>query len=312
MSAPSPLTPVPRSLSVRGWISVGVVISLVVVAYVLVARFYNVEGGINVAGSNEPVGSASLMVTIEPLSMDALGDNATIRLVFDAQDQSILSSDGRLSKNVRVSVSSPDGSQEFKFPIGTLLGRAEAIIGTDGEAAQYPFDTHQAALAIVIDTYERESDGTFTSLGGVTFDTRATGGVNGWDTQITLPDSVSDGALIGFSFQRAFSTQIFALLMISLGLVLAALALFVGILVATNRRRMEVALLPWTASLLFALPLLRTYLPNSPPIGAAIDIYVYLWVIAMAISAAVLVIYSWMNPKRAELEARKQAAANAS
>jgi len=43
-------------------------------------------------------------------------------------------------------------------------------------------------------------------------------------------------------------------------------------------------------SLLFALPLLRSYLPNSPPIGAAIDIYIYLWVIIMAMLAAVLII----------------------
>lgn len=312
MASSSPLTPAPRGLSTRGWVALGLTITLVVIAYVLVARFYNAEGGITVDGSAANAGSASVMVTVEPLAMDAVGNNATIRLIFDAQDASILSSDGRLAKNVRVSVSSSDGSQEFKFPVGTLLGRAEAVVGTDGEAATYPFDQHDAALALVIDTYERESDGTVSSLGGVSFATRASGGVNGWDTVITLPDTVGDGAFIGLDYQRAFSTQAFALLMIALGLVLASLAFYVGILVATNRRRMEVALLPWTASLLFALPLLRTYLPNSPPIGASIDVYVYLWVMALAISAAVLVVYTWMNPRRAELEAQQQAATHAS
>jgi hypothetical protein len=100
--------------------------------------------------------------------------------------------------------------------------------------------------------------------------------------------------------------------MISLGLILAALSLFVGILVATNRRKMEVALLPWTAGLLFALPLLRSYLPNSPPIGASIDIYVYLWVIAMAVTAAVLVIFSWIRQGRAQLEMNEQVNSRAS
>jgi hypothetical protein len=300
MTTPSPLTPAPRSLSTRGWIALGVVIALVVLAYVLVARFYNAEGGIQVTGGNTGTQSAELSVSVEPLAMDAVGNNATLRLVFDAEDSALLNSDGRLAKNIRATVSSPDGSQEFRFPAGTLLGRAEALVGTNGEAATYPFDSHDAVVALVVDTYERESSGTFLSQGGVTFKTSATGGVNGWDTELILPDTVSDGVIIGANFQRAFSTQVFAVLMISLGLILAALALVVGILVTSNRRKMEVALLPWTASLLFALPLLRTYLPNSPPIGASIDIYVYLWVIAMAITAAVLVVFSWMNPRRAE------------
>jgi hypothetical protein len=312
MTAPSPLTPAPRSLSTRGWIALGLVIALVVLAYVLVARFYNAEGGIKVTGGNTGTQTAQLTVSVEPLSVDALGNNATMRFIFDSQDQSVLSSDGRLSKNIRVTVSSPEGSQEFKFPAGTLLGRAEALVGTNGQVATYPFDSHGSALALVIDTYEREADGTFLSQGGVTFETKATGGVNGWDTELVLPDTVTDGAILGVNFQRAFSTQVFAILMISLGLILASLAFFVGILVATNRRKMEVALLPWTASLLFALPLLRTYLPNSPPIGASIDIYVYLWVIAMAVTAAVLVIFSWMNQGRAQLEINDQVTTRAS
>ena len=56
----------------------------------------------------------------------------------------------------------------------------------------------------------------------------------------------------------------------------------------TRRRAAEVGLLSWTAALLFALPLLRTYMPNSPPIGASIDVYVYLWVMVAAVAAAVL------------------------
>lgn len=311
MATTNPLAPDPRGLTTKGWITTGIAIAIVFIAYVLVAIFYNAEGGITVDGPGQAVGSGELMVSVEPLSMDAVGDNATIRLVFEVQDGTLMSADGRLAKSIRATISSPDGSQEYKFPVGTLLGRAEAVIGTNGEAATYPFDRHDAALALIIDTYERASDGTLTSLGGVSFDTRATGGVNGWDVDVVLPDTVSDAAFIGLEFHRAFSTQVFAVVMIALGLILASLALFVGILVATNRRRMEVALLPWTAGLLFALPLLRTYLPNSPPIGASIDIYVYLWVMAMAISASVLVIITWASPKRAELAVQAQGTPNA-
>jgi hypothetical protein len=56
--------------------------------------------------------------------------------------------------------------------------------------------------------------------------------------------------------------------------------------------------LGWTASLLFALPLLRTYLPNSPPVGAAIDVYLYLWVIVAAVAASVIVVLAWVTQTR--------------
>jgi hypothetical protein len=79
---------------------------------------------------------------------------------------------------------------------------------------------------------------------------------------------------------------------------LAVIALWVALLVMTNRRRVEAALLGWTASLLFALPLLRTYLPNSPPVGAAIDVYLYLWVIVAAVAASVIVVLAWVTQTR--------------
>ena len=90
----------------------------------------------------------------------------------------------------------------------------------------------------------------------------------------------------------------FALLILGMVAVLAVFALCVSLLVVTNRRRVEGALLGWTASLLFALPLLRTYMPNSPPVGAAIDAYLYLWVIVAAVAACVIVVVAWMRQAR--------------
>ena len=64
---------------------------------------------------------------------------------------------------------------------------------------------------------------------------------------------------------------------------------------------MEAALLGWSAALLFALPLLRTYLPNSPPIGAAIDVFIYLWVIVAAVLACVFLLCAWIGQSRDSL-----------
>ena len=70
-------------------------------------------------------------------------------------------------------------------------------------------------------------------------------------------------------------------------------------------------MLSWAAALLFALPLLRNYLPNAPPVGASIDIYVYLWVIVAAVTGLVMLVVAWIRQKRAELlhDATQRAAA---
>ena len=66
---------------------------------------------------------------------------------------------------------------------------------------------------------------------------------------------------------------------------------------------MEVALLGWLGSLLFALPLLRNSLPNAPPIGASIDILLFLWVLLAAMAAMILSAITWTRAKKAELNA---------
>ena len=79
------------------------------------------------------------------------------------------------------------------------------------------------------------------------------------------------------------------------------LALIASLMTVTNRRKFEVALLTWNGAILFALPLLRTYLPGSPPIGAAMDIYLYLWTFVLAVSSLVLMVVAWSEQRKAEI-----------
>ncbi len=272
------------------------------VVYVLVVRFYNAEGGIAINGGMDETFNADLVVNIEPLSVDAVGDSATLRLTFTSPSGALLDEDGRLTRGVRASISTSDGPDEFVFPAGTVFGRADVEIGMDGEVANYPFDVHDALVGISIERYDTNLNGDKVFDGGEAFGLTASGGVNGWDTAMTLPTTTSDGALFAVNFDRAFSNQLFAIVLITLGAVLSLLALIVGVRVFTGLQRLETVLLAWTVSLLFALPLLRSYLPNSPPIGAAIDIYIYLWVIIMAMLAAVLIIMATIMQRSTKSE----------
>jgi hypothetical protein len=267
------------------------------VVYVLVVRFYNAEGGITITGGLAESFNADLVVNVEPLSVDAVDDSATLRLTFTSPSGALLDDDGRLTRDVRASIATSDGPVEFVFASGTVFGRADVEIGMDGEVANYPFDAHDALVGISIESFETNSNDEKVSTGDEPFGLTASGGVNGWNTSVTLPTTKSKGALFAVNFDRAFSNQLFAIVLIALGTVLSILALIVAVRIFTGRQRLETVLLAWTASLLFALPLLRSFLPNSPPIGAAIDIYIYLWVIIMAMLAAVLIIVSLIMQK---------------
>ena len=167
------------------------------------------------------------------------------------------------------------------------------------------------------DTYERSADSTFTSTGTIATTialppatSSSSLGVNGWDTTMAAGQTAASSDL-SVEFQRAFSTQAFALVLLLLVIVLSGIALIVGLLTVTRRRRVEVGLMTYAGALLFALPALRQYMPNAPPVGASIDIYVYLWVMIAAIAAITLIVISWISQTREVLLMERAQAARA-
>ena len=218
----------------------------------------------------------------------------------------VVDSNGRLLANTRITIGSLNGIEEVKFLAGEPLGQYVGQIGLEGEDAQYPFDEHLGDVALAADTYVRATDGSLKSVASVPIGVAARGGVNGWDTSVDLPTGMESAVLTSMTFTRAFSTQAFALLIVLLVVVLGVMTLTVGLLVQTNRRRAEATLMSWAAALLFALPLLRNYLPNAPPVGAALDIYIYLWAIVMCVVGLVLIVASWTRQRAAELRAEPQ------
>lgn len=283
----------PRPLSHRTWIRLGVVAAIVAVLYASVAYAYDAQGSLQFSSDAGADATPGLAITAEPTEVNAVTNQATIRLTFKVTDADL--TDGtRLTQNVRVDVTSAAGDQEYRFPVGTVVSPQSLLMSLDGELAYYPFDSHAGDISVSADTFQKGADGTPESVAPVYVTVDAKGGVSGWATSVAA-QSLPGSSNVGFTFNRAFSTQIFALMLLALAVLLAVATLVVGFLVASERRRAEIGLMSWTAALLFALPALRTFMPNSPPIGAAIDIYVYLWVMAGAIAAAVVMIVSWVR-----------------
>ena len=239
------------------------------------------------AEANGPV------IQMDPLSVNAQANLAEIQLTFIPAGD-LFDSDEHLSENVRIVVDSGSGNKEFRFPAGSVPSAQNATVALGGELSQYPFDTHTGMVFVTVDTFTKNSDGSIASKQIYIPDLSVITGVNGWDT-VAERSNTAAAAYVGFTFSRAFSTQAFAIMLLALAVMLAIATVVVAFLVTTQRRKAEIGLMSWTAALLFALPALRTFMPNSPPIGAAIDMYVYLWVMAGAIAAAIIMIGSWVR-----------------
>lgn len=301
--------PTPRRLTKRS-VSIGVVfIVIFAVAYFLVARAYQIEGGSTAVVTGEQV-DPQINVLATPVDFDARTGTLTMRFQFTSLSEDLVDEGNRLKQGVRVTIGANDGVQEARFAQGEPIGYAEMEIGVDGEIYAYPFDEYQGFIAVLTETYERGAGGINETTGQLTSTLAFQGAIGGWD--FSSDSSVGGDAfpIADISLNRAFSSKAFAFVLLAMAASVAVLVLIVALLSVTYRRRFEVALLTWNGAVLFSLPLLRTYLPGNPPIGAAIDIYLYLWLFVISVMSIVLLIIAWSEQKKAELleEARRRAA----
>lgn len=294
--------PHPRQLSKRGWSLIGVTALIFVVIYWLVVSFYSSEGASSFESATS-TNTSGIDINFEPIGLNPETSNASFRMAMRSSDARISDSSGRAVDNIRVTVSGPDGSQEIRIPQGTAFGRAEIVLGVSGEPAQYPLDSYSGSYFVDADFYDRQSGGANETKGEIPINIESSGAINGWDSSLNVVGTATPSLILGAEFSRAFSTKLFALVLLALATIVSLIALFISILVLSNRRKVESALLAWTGSLLFALPILRSYLPGAPPIGAAIDIYVFLWTVVMAFIAVFFIAISWVGQRGAELEA---------
>ncbi len=292
--------PHPRKISARGWTLLGLTLAIVIAVYVLVVAFYSTEGGSTFVDSDQAP-TSGISATMEPIAINPDASLATFRITLASNDEAIENPDGRAADNIRVTISGPDGSQELRILQGAAFGRAEIDVGISGELAQYPFDSYTGIYFVTADFFDRESGGVNQTREVIPVLVTTRGAVNGWDTDFAVEYTPAPDAVISVGFERAFSTKLFAIVLVSLAFIVALIALVISFLVFSNRRKIEIALLAWSGSLIFALPILRSYLPGAPPIGAAIDIYIFLWAIVMSFVAVFLIVAAWISQTGAEL-----------
>ena len=304
----SAATPAPaHKISGKSWLALALLVVIGLVLYLWVVIVYNTEGGYTTAVDQTGVGDQTYAVSVDmqPTAFDSQTNTAQLHMKFEANDwQNLLAGNGQqLAQNVRFIIDGSAGTQEIRFPSGTRLADKDVTLTTQGPSWEYPFDVHTGDFGISAETYTKQPDGTIVTdqalpLGVIINEqAQADSGVTGWDTAINA-STFPTYSYFELDYSRGFSTKVFSMMLLVLAVLLATSTAVVAFLVAAEQRRAEIGLMAWTASLLFALPALRSFMPNSPPIGAQIDMYVYLWVMAAAIVAAITMIVAWVRQSR--------------
>lgn len=269
---------------------------VVVVLFVLVTSLYDAEGQVVQIGGTAD--SPGLVVGISPVAVRPDTSTATVRVTILQAADAYLDDSGRLGQPTRLTVITDTGVEEERFPAGTVPRTLEVEAGLDGDLALYPFDDHDGSIVVIADQYATPTDGSIRSVAPIPVGLLSGGGVSGWRTTFTAPAEAEDEPAATVLFERAFSSRAAAMLILGLSVMLAVLSVVVGLLVRLRRRVIEATMLSWFAALLFALPALRNFMPGSPPIGVAIDVYVFLWVMVCAVLGVVLAVLAWIARDR--------------
>ena len=154
----------------------------------------------------------------------------------------------------------------------------------------------------IADAVNRDVGGQILAKAPLPLSVEVKGSIDAWNVSSKVAtQQPSEVVVAALSLNRSSNTLLFAFFLLTLMSVLVLLAVVVAALTFSNRRFIEVDLLGWFAGLLFALPFLRSIFPGAPPVGAAIDVYVFLWLLALAMVAAVMVVIGWLQQNKAGL-----------
>lgn len=262
---------------------------ILVIAYVAgILAFKSSDGSFTISGDDTQVQSG-IQVTASMVAIEPASEQLSVRLQFTPVGE-FADQNGDLTKNVTVFVNAYSGKTSIDLPKGKPAAPEQIKLYSAGNWSQYPLDTYEGTLYVDATTGADNSEAVPVSI-------EAASGLAGWSMKVTKPDSLgpNDVPSATFTLSRPFVTKAYAGIVLFLFILIALVAVFVAIAVGGMRRRIEPALLGWGAALLFAVPALRNAMPGAPPIGAWIDVLVFLWVIVLVIIAYLVVVATWIR-----------------
>jgi len=249
---------------------------------------------------------------LEPISLDQNEGQITLRTEWVPEGDFV--ANGLWSKSVRVTMPYVvDDSATVDIAEGTpAAGVQDYSFVFEGNSAQYPFDQY-----VFGSDGEPESDAPSTASSAeplplmIVQEIDAAGrptnaqiplgvylgdGLQGWSKTWQISGDNNELSVLLIA-QHSGSVVAFVLVVLMLMAIVALLAVLVARTVVTKRRSNGFEAAGWMTVLIFALIPLRTTLPDSPPIGAWVDIVVFYWVIVAILVSMAVVAADWVKTR---------------
>jgi Domain of unknown function (DUF4436) len=190
-----------------------------------------------------------------------------------------------LKQDLTVAVTSVTTPVKRTWSKGMLPGVFPVSLTLAHDVERWPFDSYYTG-PITVSLFT--GAGQAPERANVTIVERLTG----WKAQV---NRVGANALAPYEIdlQRSTSTMVFAIVILSIFVAIAAAGLFVAIQTARDPRRFQSPLTTWYAAMLFAVVPLRNALPGSPAFGSWIDLTIVLWVLVALVVSMLLYIGAW-------------------
>lgn len=193
-----------------------------------------------------------------------------------ALDAVVIVADGAFERHIRLRRDEPVSP----VPIGVDLNR--------GRVDGYPFDHYRAEVMI-------------SARDGIDLGKRLPLKVTVWSQHAAWRYDIAPAAQgldgdsidLDITVRRPNQVRFFAVTLYTAMGVVGCIALTIGVLVFLRLRRADTTLASVLSGMMFALPVMRSIMPGSPPLGVRADILVFLWAEVAVVIALMLVVVTW-------------------
>lgn len=221
-------------------------------------------------------------VQVEAVELDPSTGSLDLRLQPVPRGAFAATEVGQLRRPLVVEVASlGQPPQSFDFPADQVVDPVAASVATTTGAHRFPFDRTRSELRV-----EALSGGR-----PVPIDLAVADETEGWS--LSGRARSDDGVLrVGLDAGREMLPIAFAVLYIA-GIVVVALITVAIIGGAIARGRVDFDQVIWLGAMLVAVPAVRNEMPGVPPIGTAVDLFVFLpsvVIVGLALLAAIVVL----------------------
>ncbi|MEZ0352443.1 DUF4436 domain-containing protein [Mycobacterium sp. pR1184] len=196
-----------------------------------------------------------------------------------------------LSQDLTVVVTSATTPTKRTWSKGMLPGVFPVPLTLTGDVTSWPFDDYHSGT-ITVELFRGNAP--VPQRASVTFVDR----LRGWHVDVGGASKAGDLALYRVAVQRSPTTAAFAAAILGIDVLLASTGVFVVVQTARDRLPVQPGMTTWYGAMLFSVVMLRSTLPDAPPIGWWVDVAVVLWVIVVLAVSMVLYVYCWWRHAR--------------